>query len=286
MDEERGLELSTIRQRNGCLTQFLSWYGEKNQPFDSISITDIDAYLAVCGTNGCTRVSVKNVAIAIRSFMKYAGTKGWCNSSIATAICASRIYRLENLPAGPSWDQVKTLLASMETDRRCDIRDLPIIMLCAIYGFRESEVAHLKLEDIDWEQSLIVVRRCKRRGSQTYPLVPVVGNAIIHYLRAVRPESSFREVFLTLNPPYRPISRGTIYSLTSKRLAQIGVNTNHTGPHSLRHACAAHLASENFTLKEIGDHLGHRSPSSTRIYTKVDLQGLREVADFDLGGII
>jgi site-specific recombinase XerC len=44
--------------------------------------------------------------------------------------------------------------------------------------------------------------------------------------------------------------------------------------------------SENFTLKEIGDHLGHRSLASTRIYAKVDLQGLRQVADFDLGGII
>jgi integrase len=104
--------------------------------------------------------------------MKYAGTKGWCDSSIATAICAPRVYRLENLPADPSWDQVKTLLAIMETDRRCDIRDLPIIMLCAIYGFRETEVACLKLENIDWEQSLIVVRRCKRRGSMPLCITP------------------------------------------------------------------------------------------------------------------
>jgi hypothetical protein len=37
------------------------------------------------------------------------------------------------------------------------------------------------------------------------------------------------------------------------------------------------------TLKEIGDHLGHRSTSATRVYAKVDLLGLREVAAFDLG---
>jgi site-specific recombinase XerC len=60
----------------------------------------------------------------------------------------------------------------------------------------------------------------------------------------------------------------------------------HHGPHALRHACAAHLLSENFTLKEIGDHLGHSSPVATRIYAKVDLTGLREVADFDLGGVL
>jgi len=39
-------------------------------------------------------------------------------------------------------------------------------------------------------------------------------------------------------------------------------------------------------LKEIGDHLGHRHPDTTRIYAKVDLTALRQVADFDLGGLV
>ena len=43
--------------------------------------------------------------------------------------------------------------------------------------------------------------------------------------------------------------------------------------------------SEGFSLKEIGDHLGHRSSSATRIYAKVDLQSLREVAAFNFGGV-
>ena len=53
----------------------------------------------------------------------------------------------------------------------------------------------------------------------------------------------------------------------------------------MRQACAGHLVAEGFSLKEIGDHLGHRSAEATRIYAKVDLVGLREVADFDLGGL-
>jgi len=65
-----------------------------------------------------------------------------------------------------------------------------------------------------------------------------------------------------------------------------GINSLHKGPHSLRHACAAHLVSEGFSLKEIGDHLGHRSAFATRIYAKVDLAGLREVANFDIGGVL
>jgi integrase/recombinase XerD len=61
---------------------------------------------------------------------------------------------------------------------------------------------------------------------------------------------------------------------------------NHRGPHCLRHACASHLVAAGLSLKEIGDHLGHRSPYATRVYAKVDLAGLRQVADFDLRGLL
>jgi site-specific recombinase XerD len=54
----------------------------------------------------------------------------------------------------------------------------------------------------------------------------------------------------------------------------------------LRHACAAHLVAEGLSLKEIGDHLGHRSSSATRTYAKVDLPGLRQVAEFSLDGML
>jgi site-specific recombinase XerD len=284
--EERGLSPRTIQCQNGYLKQFLRWYGDKQRPFSAIHITDIDAFLATCGARGWSRVSVKNVATVIRIFIRYAGSKGWCDPSIADAICAPRVFPQENLPAGPSWHEVKSLLASTETDRQQDIRDLPVVMLFAVYGLRASEVAGLRLEDLDWEHNLITVHRAKNRGAQTYPLMPVVGSAIIRYLQEVRPQSSLRQVFLTLTPPIRPISRSGLYGLTSKRMVKIGIRVRHMGPHSLRHACAAHLVSEGFSLKEIGDHLGHRCSSATRIYAKVDLQGLREVAEFDTGGLI
>ena len=54
----------------------------------------------------------------------------------------------------------------------------------------------------------------------------------------------------------------------------------------MRHACAAHLLASGFSFKEIGDHLGHRSPESTRIYAKVDLAGLRTVADLPLKDLL
>jgi site-specific recombinase XerD len=73
--------------------------------------------------------------------------------------------------------------------------------------------------------------------------------------------------------------------MVRKRLDALDIQVPRRGPHSLRHACAGHLVTEGFSLKEIGDHLGHSSAFVTRVYAKVDLAGLREVADFDLGGL-
>ncbi len=93
-------------------------------------------------------------------------------------------------------------------------------------------------------------------------------------------------MFLTLRAPFRPLNRGSLGQAVSRRVRALGVTLPHYGPHTLRHACATHLLERGLSLKEIGDHLGHRSPETTRIYAKVDLAGLRAVADFELEGLV
>jgi hypothetical protein len=73
--------------------------------------------------------------------------------------------------------------------------------------------------------------------------------------------------------PFRRLSQGALYHLVSTRLDALGIHVPRRGPHSLRHACAGRLVAEGFSLKEIGDHLGHRCAYATRIYAKVDLMG-------------
>lgn len=285
MRRERGLSSSSIQARLTRVKRFLRWYAGKKRPFSQVHISDVDAFLSKYGAKGVSRMSIRNMADALRAFFRYVGAKGWCPSSIADGIQRPRMFTQESPPLGPSWTDVKRLLASTMADRLCDKRDRAILMLFAIYGLRATEVSHLRLDDIDWENGLLRVARAKRGGRQIYPLVAAVGNAIAQYLKDGRPSCARREVFLTLTAPLRPISQGGLHALTCKHMTAIGIRTPHRGPHALRHACAAHLVSEGLSLKEIGDHLGHRSSDATRIYAKVDLQGLRDVAAFDLGGL-
>jgi integrase/recombinase XerD len=159
-------------------------------------------------------------------------------------------------------------------------------MLLAVYGLRSGEVQGLQLEDLDWNRELITILRPKPRRIQQYPLTPTVGDAILRYLREVRLHHPSRHVFLTLRAPYSPLSRSCLWKVVNDRLRPLQLSIRHQGPHSLRHACATHLLSRGLSMKEIGDHLGHWNPDSTRAYAKVDLAGLREVAELDLGGLL
>jgi site-specific recombinase XerD len=128
--------------------------------------------------------------------------------------------------------------------------------------------------------------RSKQRKAQTYPLTTEVGNALLRYLKEARPRCAHREVLLTLRRPYRPVSVGALSTMTQKLQRRLGLKLRRYGSHVLRHACATHLLAQGLTLKEVGDHLGHVSAAATRIYAKVDLVGLREVAALDVRPLV
>lgn len=281
--QERGLSDATIDRFRRTIRLFLRWYGPAGRTLTAIQANDVDAYLAFGRSQGWARVTTRNVVDALRAFFRFGAQEGWCAPRLAEVIRGPRIYAQENLPTGPAWADVQRLFAALDPNRPADVRDRAILVLLAIYGLRASEVAKLRLDDIDWEHDRLRVPRAKRREAQIYPLVASLGDALIHYLQCVRLRSPHHEVFLTLVSPHGPLSPSGLYDMVSARLKSLNVQCAHHGPHSLRHACAARLVAEGLSLKEIGDHLGHRSAAATRVYAKVDLPGLREVAAFDLG---
>ena len=160
-----------------------------------------------------------------------------------------------------------------------------MLLLLAIYGFRSGEVRKLTLDDIDWENEVIRPPRPKQHKVGVYPLTREIGNAILRYLKEVRPQCRHREVFVSLKQPYRPLSHGALGAMITVRQKRLGQRLRRYGPHGLRHACATYLLSEGFTLKQIGDQLGHTMVRATEIYAKVDLAGLRKVADLDVSNL-
>jgi len=284
--EESGLAAKTITVRSWYLNRFFGKLGFGNVPLERLSPKHVAEALRMVGEQGWTRGGIQQFAIALRVFFTFAESRGWCRSNLAAAAVGPRRYRQEYLPQGPAWADVQRLLALLESEQPKDIRDRPVVLLLAIYGLRVSEVFSLTLDNLDWENESLTVTGAKTGRPRRYPITGIVGEAIIGYLKHVRPICTRREVFLALNAPYRPLTQGAIYSAIARRFRQLGVSAPKMGPHGLRHACATHLLAQGTPLAEISNHLGHRDVQSTRIYAKVDLLGLREVADIDLKDLL
>ena len=195
-------------------------------------------------------------------------------------------FRLdEEIPKGLEREEVVRLLATTEGDRPADVRDRAILMLLAAYGLRAGEVAGLRLDNFDWKNETLDVRCPKAGRIHRYPLSRGVGQAVLRYLRELRPPRPERTIFFALQAPIRPLSSVAVSSLVRRRLRRLGITGKSCGPHALRHGAAQRLLEHGLSLKEIGDFLGHRSTSATAVYAKIQLGTLREVADIDLEGL-
>jgi integrase/recombinase XerD len=266
LKQERGFADDTIVNRQRSLKPFLTWLVGQCLPLSAVSPVVITKYFTSAVAGRWKRTTVSFHVQSLRSFFRYASSRGWCAKGIAESIDAPRLYTYENLPQGPSWEEVKKLLATVNGASPRQIRSRCAILLCSVYGFRVGEVCRLRLEDIDWAEEKIFLRRPKQRKVQTYPLTTEVGNALLRYLMEVRPRCTQREVLLTLRRPYRPVSVGALSTMTQKLQKRLGLKLKRYGSHVLRHACATHLLAQGLTLKEVGDHLGHVSVAATRIY--------------------
>lgn len=220
----------------------------------------------------------KHIVTALRSFFSYAFYRGLTERNFATCVPGAPSWSLADLPKHLSSDQVQKVVDTFDMERRTGKRDFAILLLLARLGLRAGEVTALKLEDIDWEAGVITVRGKTRRAVQL-PLPQEVGEAIVDYLSNGRPKCKSRQIFITARAPYHAFDDvGAISSLATRALANANVSVTRKGSHVFRHSLATTMLKNGASLREIGEVLRHRRLDTTRIYAKVDLSSLRELA--------
>lgn len=270
----------TLRARN-----FLEWVSQLHQELSCVSIKDVDQFFTEKRERGWQLGTVATHCQALRAFFRYAAERGWCNQRMSRGIVSPRLPKYTEAPKGPSWVQVRRLICSVDGKTPKELRARAMILLYAVYGLRSSEVARLRLDDFDWRTEIFTVRRAKRGGIQQYPIQYEVGEAILEYLKQGRARCTCRHMFLTVRLPYRPLGPGGMWGIVGRQMKAINIASEHTGPHSLRHACATHLLKKGSSLKEIAEFLGHQDTRSVGIYAKYDQRSLHKVAAFSLAGI-
>jgi integrase/recombinase XerD len=150
-----------------------------------------------------TRKSLKDVAERLRSLLRYLHRTGRISIDLSPHVIAPLLYAYEGVPSILERSQIAAVLESARKNTTpVGLRDHAILQLLATYGLRSSEVRNLRLEDIDWRAESIRIRHTKTRACSFLPLMEPVGEAVLAYLRAGRPATDAREIFIRTRAPY------------------------------------------------------------------------------------
>jgi integrase/recombinase XerD len=222
--------------------------------------------------------TAKLLTTALRSFLQYGRYRGDIRLDLSAAVPLVANWSMSSIPRAIAPDQVRRLLARINRRTAVGRRDYAILLLLARLGLRASEVVLLELDDICWKEGSLSVRGKGGRQLQL-PLPADVGEAIVAYIRHGRPSCNSRRLFLRARAPFRGfLGPSAIGSIVRHALLRAGIDAPTTGAHQFRHGLATEMLRHGASLSEIGELLGHRSPETTKIYTKVDLDALRTLA--------
>ena len=220
----------------------------------------------------------KLMTTALRSFLHFGCYRGEISADLITAVPTVANWSMPRIPRAIAPDQVRRVLTHINRNTGVGRRDYAILLLLARLGLRASEIVLLELQDIDWKSGCLSVHGKGGRQTQL-PLPKDVGDAIVAYLRHGRPRTSSRRVFLCAHAPIRGLlGASTLSTIVRRALLRAGVQAPTAGAHQFRHGLASEMLRHGASLTEIGELLGHRSPETTKIYAKVDLEALRTLA--------
>jgi site-specific recombinase XerD len=270
-------ETSVIRHRIP-LRKFL-WQCCPNSVsnFSSLRGLDVRRFL-VQHAHDQSPSSAKNMCWTLRAFSRYLLYKGHTTYNLSSAVPSIRRWSLTTLPEHLSSDQIKKVLDGCDKSSTVGLRDYAVLMLLSRLGLRANEIALLKLDDINWHAGNLNIHG-KGRTLISLPLLPEVGTALSDYLQNARPKTDGRSVFVrSLAPHSQFASSAGISQIAKTALLRAELTLKHKGTHIFRHSLATNLLKAGASLSEIGQLLRHKSHDSTRIYAKVDIDGLRALA--------
>jgi len=272
---ERGLAANTrlaYRTDLAQFSEFLRRHGIRH--LNGAQREHITDYLLHRRKGGLSARSLARHLAAIRMFCRFLAREKLLATDVTQTIDSPKLWR--TLPHTLDYQEVGRLLDAPNTRTKFGLRDKAILEFMYATGLRVSEVAQIKLSDINFDAGFL---RSIGKGNKER-IVPIGKQAVEwvqRYLHEAR--SSFAkagncgEVFLSTRG--KPLSRKTIWVLIKKYARAAGITKNIT-PHTLRHSFASHLLDNGGDLRVIQEMLGHADISTTQIYTHVDQRRLKE----------
>ncbi|HEY0671811.1 MAG TPA: site-specific tyrosine recombinase XerD [Longimicrobiales bacterium] len=224
---------------------------------------------------GLQATSIRRTLSAIRTYFAFLIAEGHVKADPTEQVEMPKTWR--RLPGVLSREDVEKILEAPDIADRLYWRDKALLEFAYASGVRVSELAGLKVRDVDLQEGVALVLG-KGAKERMVPIGRSAQRALDIYIRETRPNLARQQgqgvVFL--NAQGRPLTRMGIWKILRKHVKRAGVKKRVT-PHTLRHCFATHLLEGGADLAAVQEMLGHADISTTQIYTHVDREYLRDV---------
>jgi integrase/recombinase XerC len=263
---ERQASPHTLHAYEDDLNQFAAYLSEVAGEVDPtrVDARRLRSYAAWLGTRAYAASTVARRLASLRSFYRYQRRQGAVGIDPAGGLRNPK--QPKRLPQLLGADEVARLLDSIPTAEPLGLRDRAMFEVLYGGGLRVGELVGLDLPDLDLEQGLVRVRG-KGRRERLAPIGAVAAAWLGRWLAARRPARA-AEAAVFLNHRGTRLSTRSVGRLLDGYLKGQGFDPA-SSPHTLRHSFATHLLDRGADLRSVQELLGHRSLTTTQIYTHV-----------------
>lgn len=268
----------TIDVKRTKLKQFLCYLDGRRILLPDITASDVSDYMTTLYQY--KRETIHIISSVLRDFFRYLHTSGILENNLAGDVPRPKIYVEESFPETWTPEEIRQLLSAINRRTAIGTRDYAMILLAVLLGMRAGDICALNFKEIDWRKKVITYTQQKSGKINTLPLLPLIGEAIIDYLKNGRLDSDCDNVFIRHIHPYGAIASSSTLSETIKRyMRQAGLTIkSRKVAHSMRHTVASTLLRNGVPLMTVSNIMGHDTPKTTIAYTKADIPALRKCA--------
>lgn len=266
--EQNGNRDGTIKRKRKFCKDFLIFLMESG----CNEIEDM-SFNQMC--KACLMFQNKDAWAVIRMFLKHL-----YKENVVKFDCSAiflHYTRAFVIPTTYSEDEILRFEKAIDPSSKTGVRDYAMLLLATRLGMRAGDIAHLSLDNIDFEGNSIHIIQEKTLKLLELPLLPEIKDAIKNARPTVNNEC---HIFLRQNAPFQGITTSALRFATTKyfRKAGIDISGKKHGVHTLRSSLTSSMVNEQVPYDVVRKVLGHTDPDAIKHYAKVDIERLREYA--------
>ena len=273
LDKELNVSINTIDSYNKDLQNYFKYLEHNKINYTSVTRDDVIDYLKYLDNKKLKKTTISRRISAIRGFYNFLVTKKIIESNVFKQIKNPKLDK--KLPNYLSYEEMRIILDSIKMDNKEGITEKLIVELFYATGVRVSELANIKLKDINNSEKTI---RIFGKGSKERIVYygEYAEDALNIYMSKVRNKILNNTDYLLIDKNGQKMTIHKIENIIKKIVESLCLKT-HVTPHTFRHTFATHLLNNGADIRTVQELLGHEDLNTTGIYTHVSNERLREV---------